>query len=108
MVICFGKHLFTAEASLSEHTLAHEYCHVAQYEVYGFWGYLVRWFYWTWKYGYLKNPLEAQAFTYADIRVPPKPIVFVPFEHDWSDLRWLDSGQDRAHERSAFAVGRQP
>ena len=88
--ICFGNHVFTTEAWLSDHTLAHEYCHTAQYEVYGFWGYLARWFYWTAKYGYFKNPLEAQAFTYANIVVPP---VFVPFGPEWSALRWLDAGQ---------------
>jgi hypothetical protein len=89
--ICLGDHVFTSEQFLSEHTLAHEYCHVAQYEVYGFWGYLARWFYWTWKYGYYKNPFEAQAFAYADIRVP---LVFVPYGPEWSGLRWLDAGQD--------------
>ena len=92
MAICFGHHVYTGEASLPDHTLAHEYCHVAQYEVYGFWGYLVRWFYWTWKVGYLKNPFELQACAYADWKVPPQPVVYVPFEYDWSGLRWLREG----------------
>ena len=87
MAICFGHHVYTGEASLSEHTLAHEYCHVAQYEVYGFWGYLVRWFYWTWKVGYVQNPLELEACAYAD-RVVPR--VYKPFEYDWSGLRWRE------------------
>lgn len=89
VAICLGRHVFTSAPSLSEHTLAHEYCHVAQYEVYGLFGYLVRWFYWTWKVGYYKNPFEQQAQTYADWKVPPPKWEI----YDWPGLRWFDLKQ---------------
>jgi len=96
VAICFGRHVFTDASTLSEHTLAHEYCHVAQYGVYGFFGYLARWFYWTWKVGYERNPFEAQARTYADVIVPPRPYFYPGFEWSMRDLvppEWLQTVQ---------------
>ena len=93
VAICLGSHVFTSEASLSEHVLAHEYCHVLQYRQYGFFGYLVRWFYWTWKVGYLKNPFEVKACAYAD-EVAPRapPALNWPAHWDWDGCRRRASG----------------
>lgn len=63
--LCLGRHVFTRRTWLSPTTLAHEAWHVAQYGVYGVVGYLVRWFWWTWRFGYWRNPLEQQARDYA-------------------------------------------
>jgi len=39
----------------------HENAHKTQFARYGFVGYMVRWWYYAWKYGYQKNPLEIEA-----------------------------------------------
>src|SRR6185295_3059125 len=61
VALCIGRHVFTAFDSLSQWTLDHEEMHVIQYAAYGIIPYLMRWLYWTWKYGYANNPFEVEA-----------------------------------------------
>lgn len=66
VAICVGRHVFTALSSLPQYVLDHEEEHVRQYAQYGIVGYLVRWFYWTWRVGYVNNPFEIEAQRFAD------------------------------------------
>jgi hypothetical protein len=62
--ITFGHHVYTAHKFLTETELKHEYCHVLQYEKYGFFGFLMKYMWYQMKYGYDKNPLEVEAIEY--------------------------------------------
>ena len=65
--ITFGKYVFlTEEASKDPKFVKHEECHVLQYRQYGFIGFLVRYIYYFFKYGYINNPFEVEARKYAE------------------------------------------
>jgi len=41
--------------------IAHESCHAEQYARYGYFGFIVRYLYYTCRHGYWENPLEREA-----------------------------------------------
>ena len=62
--ITFGDTVYSGHDVLTEVDLKHEYCHTLQYKKYGFVGFLVRYLWWSLRYGYHKNPLEVEAYDY--------------------------------------------
>jgi hypothetical protein len=61
VAITFGHHIFFSSDKLSELVMRHECCHVTQYARLGFFGFLVRYLWYTIRYGYTNNPLEVEA-----------------------------------------------
>lgn len=60
--ITFGDHVFLSDEGYNdEKLLKHEAIHIEQYKRYGFIGFLIRYIYYHFKYGYQKNPLEIEA-----------------------------------------------
>lgn len=63
--IAIGNHIFFRRSFTSTALMAHEVCHCFQYEKYGFFGFLFKYLWLTYKHGYDFNPLELEADTYA-------------------------------------------
>lgn len=71
--ITFGDTAYTWAPSLPDYILKHEYCHTLQYKKYGVVGFLLRYVWYSIKYGYSKNPLEVEAYQYQVNGPPLKP-----------------------------------
>ena len=61
VAITLSSHVLTREASLDESVLRHEWVHVGQWHRYGLFGFLVRYVWYHFKYGYAENPFEIEA-----------------------------------------------
>lgn len=85
VAICLGRHVFTGRAFVTQWALDHEEEHVRQYVQYGILPYLVRWFYWTWKYGYANNPFEIEAKRFADAQAARR------YREAWGQYPWRRS-----------------
>jgi hypothetical protein len=65
--VTFGQHVFIKAVQTDlpavgvERLLKHEGKHVEQYEKYGFFGFLIRYLWYSIKHGYYNNPLEIEA-----------------------------------------------
>lgn len=82
-VVCIGNTVWVPGPSAGQFTLDHEEKHTHQYAQYGIVGYLVRWFYWTWKLGYAQNPFEVEANAYAREKASERVELW-----DWDSI-WL-------------------
>lgn len=65
----FGDTVYVRGARLTQAEQLHEAEHVMQFRKYGKLGFLVRYFVYTLRYGYQRNPLEVQARAFARMRV---------------------------------------
>lgn len=61
VAITLSSHVLTREASLADNVLRHEWVHVEQWRRYGFVGFLSRYLWYHFKYGYQRNPFEVEA-----------------------------------------------
>jgi len=61
LAITLSDHVLTREASLDERTLRHEQAHVEQWRRFGLLGFLVRYLWSHFRYGYEGNPFEIEA-----------------------------------------------
>lgn len=61
VAITLSNHVLTRETSLDERVLRHERVHVEQWRRYGLFGFLVRYLWYHFKYGYDANPFEIEA-----------------------------------------------
>ena len=61
VAITLSRHVWTRQASLDEATLRHEAVHVEQWKRFGLLGFLVRYLWWHFRYGYQANPFEIEA-----------------------------------------------
>ena len=61
VAITLASHVLTREASLDDSVLRHEWVHVEQWRRYGFFGFLGRYLWYHFKYGYQRNPFEIEA-----------------------------------------------
>lgn len=66
VAITFGNtiHLYKAKKDdllSDERWLRHELKHIEQYQQLGFWKFILKYFWWSIKYGYYNNPLEIEA-----------------------------------------------
>ena len=61
VAITLSSHVLTRETSLDECVLRHERAHVEQWRRYGFFGFLLRYVWYHFKYGYADNPFEIEA-----------------------------------------------
>ena len=59
--ITLASHVLTREITLDERTLRHERIHVEQWKRLGLFGFLVRYLWYHFRYGYAQNPLEVEA-----------------------------------------------
>lgn len=55
----------TQDKLANSQLVAHETCHANQYERYGWVGFVIRYLWYTCRFGYWKNPLEIEAREYA-------------------------------------------
>ena len=61
LAITLWTHVLTRETSLDDRVLRHEAAHVEQWRRYGLFGFLVRYLWWHFRYGYDRNPFEVEA-----------------------------------------------
>ena len=61
VAITLSSHVLTRETSLDERVLRHERTHVEQWRRYGLLGFLIRYSWYHFKYGYAGNPFEIEA-----------------------------------------------
>jgi hypothetical protein len=61
VAITLSSHVLTRETSLDERVLRHEWTHVKQWRRFGLFGFLVRYSWYHFKYGYAGNPFEIEA-----------------------------------------------
>ena len=61
VAITLSNHVLTRETSLDERVLRHEGVHVEQWRRYGLAGFLARYLWYHFKYGYSGNPFEVEA-----------------------------------------------
>lgn len=61
VAITLASHVLTREAKLDERVLRHESVHVEQWRQYGRFGFLVRYLWYHFNYGYTGNPFEIEA-----------------------------------------------
>ena len=61
IAITLSSHVLTREAWLSDDVLRHEWAHVEQWRRHGLMGFLVRYLWYHWKFGYANNPFEIEA-----------------------------------------------
>lgn len=61
LAITLSSHVLTREPRLDESVLRHEWVHVEQWRRYGLVGFLVRYLWCHFKYGYADNPFEIEA-----------------------------------------------
>ncbi|HSF17014.1 MAG TPA: hypothetical protein VLK65_15800 [Vicinamibacteria bacterium] len=61
LAITLASHVLTREITLDERTLRHEKAHVEQWKRLGLTGFLVRYLWYHFRYGYSQNPLEVEA-----------------------------------------------
>jgi len=61
VAITLMSHVLTREAWLDGRILRHEWAHVEQWRRYGLLGFLARYLWYHFKFGYAGNPLEVEA-----------------------------------------------
>jgi len=61
VAITLSNHVLTRETSLDGRILRHESAHVEQWRRYGLVGFLARYLWYHFKYGYARNPFEIAA-----------------------------------------------
>jgi hypothetical protein len=61
VAITLASHVLTRRSRLDERTLRHERAHVEQWKRHGLVGFLSRYLWYHFRYGYAKNPLEVEA-----------------------------------------------
>lgn len=61
VAITLVNHVLTRESELDERILRHEQAHVEQWRRFGFFGFLARYLWCHFKYGYENNPFELEA-----------------------------------------------
>ena len=61
VAITLASHVLTRESWLDERTLRHERAHVEQWRRHGLAGFLARYLWYHFRYGYSRNPFEVEA-----------------------------------------------
>lgn len=61
VAITLGSHVLTREGTLAERVLRHEEKHVDQWRRFGLMGFLSRYLWYHFRYGYDRNPFEVEA-----------------------------------------------
>ena len=64
--VTLGATIYCRKSALHRHTIAHEYCHVLQWQRYGRIGFLWRYLLEQLRHGYVGNRFEVEAHQYAD------------------------------------------